>query len=72
MKDLKSILILVAVLALIGAALFAVVSKNPSSPPLQTTGGANLNSDLNSLDTTDLDSNLDSQLNQVDSESSSF
>lgn len=75
MKDLKSILTFLIVLAIAGIALFALVANRGSFVPSQKTGTleeATLNQDLSSLDATDLDTGIDAQLDQLSSDSSSF
>lgn len=76
MKNLKPVLIAVGAFLIV---LFAVslVMKKPASNSLteSTTGTVqeeNLNSDLNSLDATDLDTGTNGQLDQLDTASSSF
>lgn len=75
MKDLRSILIFLVVLVVVGLSLLVLVAKKPANAPTQTTGTVQqttLSSDLDSLDATDIDTGVDSQLDQVTSESSTF
>lgn len=69
----KNILIVAAV-AVIGALALWGLAGNKSSYPTQTgtVQEATLDSDLTSLDETDLDSGIDAQLEQLSSDSSSF
>lgn len=73
MKDLKSIVTLSVILVVVLLATLALVSNRGSSTPSQTASvEENLDSDLNSLDATDLDTGFNSQLDQLSSDSSSF
>jgi len=77
MKDLRSILIFLAVLVVVGFTLLILVAKKPANAPTQTTGSTQqqqttLSSDLDSLDATDIDTGVDTQLDQLTSDSSTF
>ena len=65
----KNILALVVVLLVAGFALWTLIVNKGSSVP--KTNEATLNSDLEALDSTDLDK-ADSELQKMDSESSTF
>lgn len=65
----KNILTLVVVLLVAGFALWALVTNKGSYSP--TTEQATLDSELQALDSTDLDM-ADSELQKLDSEASSF
>lgn len=72
MKDLKSIVTLAVILVVVLLATLAFVSNKSTSVPSQTASVENLDSDLNSLDATDLDTGFNSQLDQLSSDYSSF
>ncbi len=75
MKDLKSILIFLAVVVVAGLSLMVLVAKKSAVVPTQTTGSVQqttLSSDLDNLDATDIDTGVDSQLDQLTSDSSTF
>lgn len=66
----KNILTLVVVLLIAGFALWGLLANKGSSSPAPTEQAA-LDSDLQALDSTDLDM-ADSELQKLNSESSSF
>lgn len=71
--NMRNILILVVVLLIAGAVLWMVRKPVSYAPSQNTTAQEeNLNNDLNSLDNTNLDSGVDTGLNQVSSDSSGF
>lgn len=75
MKNLKPVLIAAAALVIVLVFVSFAMHKSTTSVPAPTTStvqGDTLDSDLNSLDATDLDTGTDSQLEQLNSESSSF
>lgn len=72
MNTLKPVLLGVLALVLVLVVLSFV--RKPVSAPTQTTTvqETNLGAELNSLDATDLDTGADTQLDQLNSDSSSF
>lgn len=72
MKDLKSLLIFLIILVLAGVTIWIAVAKKASNQISQSEQNYTVSSDLDSLDATDLDTGFNSQLEQVNFESSSF
>lgn len=72
MNHLKPVLIVVFALVLVLVVISLVKRPNAESPVQTAVLEENLNSDLNSLDATDLDTGTDTQLDQLSSDSSTF